>query len=79
MTGVLLVGGIPTIFGGAIGFYFNTTIFDLIFDGIAIGAMLYVILPMLRSLLMESDATRLSVAYGGVFLGFLLAFIVNLL
>jgi ZIP family zinc transporter len=79
MTGVLLIGGIPTILGGAIGFYYNTTIFDLIFDGVAIGAMLYVILPMLRNLLRESDATKLSVAYAGVFLGFVLGFVVNLL
>ena len=74
-----MIGGIPTILGGAVGFYYNTTAFDLIFYGLAIGAMLYVILPMLRNLLRESDAAKLSVAYAGVFLGFILGFVVNLL
>ena len=44
-----------------------------------IGTMLYVILPMLRNLFRDSDATKLSVAYAGVFLGFILRFIVNVL
>lgn len=79
MAGALLIGGIPTILGGAVGFYYNATFFDQIFYGLAIGTMLYVILPMLRNLLMESDATKVRVAYAGVFLGFVLGFMVNLL
>jgi zinc transporter, ZIP family len=79
MAGVLLVGGLPTILGGAIGYYYHSSIFDLIFDGLAVGTMLYVILPMLRSLLKESDAARVSIAYVGIFLGFILGFVVNLL
>ncbi len=75
----LMVGGLPTILGGAIGFYYNTAVFDLIFDGLAIGTMLYVILPMLRSLLGEPDPSKLRIAYAGIFLGFLVGFIVNLL
>jgi ZIP family zinc transporter len=79
IAGALLIGGLPTIFGGAVGFYYNTTVFDLIFYGIAIGTMLYVILPMLRSLLRESESSKLGIAYAGVFLGFVLGFVVNLL
>lgn len=79
IAGALLIGGFPTILGGAVGFYYNTVAFDLMFYGLAIGTMLYVILPMLRNLFRETDATRLSVAYAGVFLGFILGFIVNLL
>lgn len=75
----LMVGGVPTILGGAIGFYYNTPAFDLVFDGLAIGTMLYVILPMLRSLLGDPDSSRLRIAYGGIFLGFLIGFAVNLL
>ena len=78
MLGVLLVGGLPAILGGAIGYYYNTTVFDLIFYGLAIGTMFYVILPMLRNLFRESDAMRLNIAYMGLFLGFLLGFAVNL-
>jgi zinc transporter, ZIP family len=79
MAGVLLIGGLPTILGGAIGYYYNAAVFDLIFYGLAVGTMLYVILPMLRNLLREPDATKMSIAYAGVFLGFVLGFIVNLL
>lgn len=79
IAGALLIGGLPTILGGAVGFYYNTVVFDLIFYGLAIGTMLYVILPMLRNLFRESGGTKLSVAYAGIFLGFILGFIVNLL
>ena len=79
VAGALLVGGIPTILGGAVGYYYNSTAFDLVFDGLAIGTMLYVILPMLRTLLREPDSGKLSVPYFGIFLGFILGFLVNLL
>jgi len=79
ISGALLIGGLPTILGGAVGYYYNTTVFDLVFYGVAIGTMLYVILPMLRNLLKDSDSSKLGVAYAGVFLGFLLGFVVNLL
>lgn len=79
IAGALFLGGVPTILGGAVGYYYNATVFDVIFCGLAIGTMLYVILPMLRNLLAESDSTRLGVAYAGIFLGFVLGFIVNLL
>ncbi len=79
IAGALFVGGLPTILGGAVGFYYNTTTFDLIFYGLAVGTMLYVILPMLRNLLGVPDSGRLGVAYAGVFLGFILGFVVNLL
>lgn len=75
----LLIGGMPTILGGAVGYYYNSTIFELIFDGLAVGTMLYVILPMLRNLLREPDSGKLSIPYIGIFLGFILGFIVNLL
>lgn len=75
----LLIGGFPTILGGAVGYFYNATVFDLVFYGLAIGTMLYVILPMLRGLLFESDSAKVRIAYAGVFLGFILGFIVNLL
>lgn len=79
ISGALLIGGLPTILGGAVGFYYNSTVFDLIFYGVAIGTMLYVILPMLRHLLKDSESSKLGIAYAGVFLGFVIGFLVNLL
>ena len=77
--GVLLVGGLPTVLGGAVGYFYNTTVLDLLFYGLAVGTMLYVILPMLRGLLAGTGPGKVGVAYAGVFVGFLLGFAVNLL
>jgi len=79
IAGAMLIGGIPTIAGGAVGYFYSSTIFALMFDGLAIGTMLYVILPMLRDLLREPDSAKLGIPYLGIFLGFILGFIVNLL
>jgi len=79
IAGALMVSGLPTILGGEVGFYYNSATFDLLFEGLAIGTMLYVIMPMLRSLLGGPEPEKLRIAYGGVFLGFLIGFAVNLL
>jgi ZIP family zinc transporter len=79
VAGILLIGALPTVLGGAVGYYFSSSIFDLVFYGLAIGTMLYIILPMLRNVLGETDPARVSVAYVGVFIGFVLGFVVNLL
>lgn len=79
LAGALFVGGAPTVLGGALGYIYNATIFDLVLYGLAVGTMLYVILPMLRNLLSEPDSGRLGLAYAGVFVGFVLGFAANLL
>ncbi len=76
---LFLVGSIPTILGGAIGYFYNGPILDVAFDGVAIGAILYAILPMLRMLFRESDRITQRVGYIGIFLGFLIGFLVNLI
>jgi len=79
IAGALMIGGLPTILGGAVGYFFNATIWDLVFYGRAVGTMLYVILPMLRHVLAGTAPNTLAVAYAGVFVGFALGFAVNLL
>jgi ZIP family zinc transporter len=79
IAGALMIGGLPTILGGAVGYFYNATAFDLVFYGLAVGTMLYVILPMLRHVLTVTDSGKLGVAYAGVFVGFTLGFAVNLL
>ena len=73
-----LIGGLPTILGGAVGFFYNSVTFDLMFDGVAIGAILYAVLPMLKAILRESTLEMQRLSYLGVFVGFLLGFLVNL-
>lgn len=75
---LFLIGGLPAVVGGGIGFYYTSTQFDLIFDGIAIGCILYAILPMLRMLFREADHKIQRIGYLGIFLGFILGFLVNL-
>jgi zinc transporter, ZIP family len=73
-----LIGGLPATVGGAIGFYYNSAALDLVFEGVAIGAILYAILPMLKALFRESSPGVQRLSYLGVFIGFLLGFLVNL-
>jgi zinc transporter, ZIP family len=73
-----LIGGLPTIAGSAIGFYYNSIMLDLAFDGVAIGAILYAILPMLKAIFRETTLDMQRLSYLGVFVGFLLGFLVNL-
>jgi ZIP family zinc transporter len=76
---LLLVGCVPTVIGGIAGFYYSSSLFNLFFDGLAIGAILYVILPMTKHLLKDIDPMHQKVAYLGIFIGFLVGFLVNLI
>jgi len=75
---LFLIGGLPTVMGGIVGFYYNSPTFDLVFDGVAIGAILYAILPMLKGIFRESSLDLQRLGYLGVCIGFLLGFLVNL-
>ncbi|MEM0158302.1 MAG: hypothetical protein QW812_02180 [Thermoplasmataceae archaeon] len=76
---LLLIGGFPTIIGGSIGYFYSSNTLSLLFDGLAIGSMLYVILPILRSVLRDGEASLRRYSYFGAFIGFVLGFAVNLL
>ena len=78
MLALFLVGGVPTILGGAVGFYYNLPFFAIFFDGLAIGSILYVLVPMFKTIFKQS-ATMQKLVYVGLFLGFILGFIVNLI
>ena len=82
MVGLFLVGGLPTLIGGAIGYYWTNSLLLVIFDALAIGAIAYVILPMLRVAFRPLTTRDLSVqrnklVYLCVMLGFVLGFAVN--
>jgi zinc transporter, ZIP family len=82
MVGLFLIGGVPTLLGGAIGYYWSNNLFLTIFDALAIGAIAYVILPMLRVAFRPLETREASVArnrlvYVGVMVGFFLGFVVN--
>jgi len=82
MAALFLVGGLPTLLGGAIGYYWSSSLFLVVFDALAIGAIAYVILPMLRIAFrpLESKAAsiqRNQIVYLGVMVGFLIGFAAN--
>ncbi len=76
---LFLVGGLPTVIGGITGFFYSSTLFNVFFDGLAIGAILYVILPMIKHQLKDIDPIKQKLVYLGIFLGFLVGFLVNLI
>jgi zinc transporter, ZIP family len=82
MAGLFLVGGLPTIIGGAIGYFWSDQLFVVLFDALAIGAIGYVVLPMLRVAFRPLESRDASVrrnrlVYIGVMVGFVLGFAVN--
>ncbi len=79
MAVLMLVGGLPTVIGGIAGFYFSSTPFNMVVDGLAIGAILYVILPMIKHQLKNIDPIKQKLVYTGIFIGFLAGFLVNLI
>ncbi|MGA8664312.1 MAG: hypothetical protein WB809_04490 [Thermoplasmata archaeon] len=84
LVALFFVGGIPTVIGSVVGYYYNSSILDVTFDALAIGAILYVVLPMLRSAFRPADTPSASylkqrLTYAGVLAGFLIGFLVNAL
>ena len=73
-----LIGGIPTILGGGIGYYLTSVTFELIFDGLAIGSILYIIVSMSPALFRNINREIKKHLYLGVFFGFVLGLVVNL-
>jgi zinc transporter, ZIP family len=79
-----LVGGLPTVVGGVGGYFYNNATLDLVFDALAIGAILYSIIPMLRVAFRPAQPPEVTyvkqqLTYIGILVGFLLGFVVNAL
>ena len=82
VAGFFLIGGVPTVLGGAVGYFYNSAALDVLFDALAIGAILYVVLPMIRAALRPvasaaETADRSRRLYLGMLAGFVLGFLVN--
>ena len=78
------LGGLPTLLGAGIGYIWTSTSLLVLFDAMAIGTCLYIILPMLRSAFRPAEgpmetALKYRLLYFGVGVGFVLGFVVNAL
>ncbi len=79
---LFLVGGLPTVLGSVLGYYYNSPLLDVTFDALAIGAILYCILPMLRNAFRPASMPAASylkqrLTYAGILIGFVIGFLVN--
>ncbi len=82
LAAIFSLGAVPTILGGVAGFYYTSTPLEVAFSSLAIGAILYSLLPMLRAALRPADsaaggALQQRLTYVGLLAGFLLGFVVN--
>ncbi len=74
------IGGFPTIFGGIFGYFYYGKVAIASIDGAAIGAILFIMMPMFRSLMQNKpDGRDIYLIQFGILLGFLLGLFVNLL
>jgi ZIP family zinc transporter len=76
------VGGIPTLLGAGVGYFWTSTPLIVAFDAMAIGTCLYAILPMLKTAFRPAESPEASyvkqkLTYIGIGLGFFVGFLVN--
>jgi zinc transporter, ZIP family len=82
LAGLFLLGGVPTILGGVVGYFYSSVTLDVLFDSLAIGAILYVIVPMLK-VAFRPEPTPIEsylkqrLVYFGLLTGFVIGFLVN--
>jgi zinc transporter ZupT len=79
---VMLVGGLPTIVGTAIGLVFYSSMFIVFFDSLACAAILYVVLVLfhINTKTGETDyriKKSMLHTYAGILAGFVIAFLLN--
>ena len=79
---IFLIGGVPTILGAVGGYFYTSSTVELVFASLALGAILYAVLPMLRLAMRpavppETTYVRQRLLYAGVLAGFLVGFLVN--
>jgi zinc transporter, ZIP family len=77
-----LVGGLPTILGGVLGYFYNDVLLDVAFDALAIGSILYAVLPMLKVAFRPRETPEASrriqqIVYAGIIAGFAVGFLTN--
>ena len=81
---LFLIGGLPTIVGGVVGYLYTNVSLDVLFDALAIGAILYVV-PLMLKVAFRPEGSPLAsyrkqqLVFFGLLAGFLLGFAVNAL
>lgn len=79
LTGALFIGGFPTLIGSALSFYVSSLPFIVAFNSIAIGSILFVVLQMYKMSVKAQNTQGAILANSGIIIGFVIAFLVNLL
>lgn len=78
VSSLFFIGAFPTIAGSLLGYYYSSTYVNVLFEALAMGSILYIIMPMLQAIFknMKDRQTR-DLAYLGIVVGFLIGFLVN--
>jgi zinc transporter, ZIP family len=84
LAGYFVLGGMPTLLGSVVGFYWNSANLDVLFDALAIGAIVYALLPMVKAAFRGAatpgeSRMRQDLVYLGLAAGFAVGFLVNAL
>lgn len=80
VSSLFLLGAFPTIAGSLVGYFYNSTYLNIAFDALAIGSILYIIMPMLQTVFRSiSDRGTKDMAYFGLIGGFIVGFLVNII
>ena len=80
---VMLLGGLPTIIGTAIGLVFYSNMFIVFFDSLACAAILYVVLVLFHINTAKGERSDYGIkksmlyTYAGILAGFVVAFLLN--
>lgn len=75
----LFIGGFPTIVGSLLSYSLSSLYFIVAFNSIALGSILFVTLQLYRMNSRAENSEKFRFGDGGLVLGLLLAFLVNLL
>ncbi len=75
----LFVGGFPTFIGSLLSFFVNSVALVVVFNSVAIGSIIFVMLQMHRMSLKSGDVIPAKYGNTGLMMGLLLAYLVNLL
>ncbi len=80
VSSLFFIGAFPTIVGSLLGFYYSSAYVNILFDALAIGSILYIMMPMLQAIFKNlKDRASRDMAYLGIVGGFLIGFLVNII
>lgn len=77
---LFFIGAVPTVTGSLVGYFYSNVYLSVLFDSLAIGSILFIIVPMLHTIFRSVDSEQGgNIVYLGIIAGFVLGFLVNII